>query len=154
MSETLSNLGTKKVEATERQNAPGQLTSILDFSPTDGMVFELETLFALALKLRDSNDNQLPQDTTVTVRYDAPHYDQPKIVSFPLENIQVFRTLSIKEQQEEDYRDRTRIELKGQSLTVRDVDTMEIAIESDTKVDWSNSRLYIDKDAVSVHSEE
>lgn len=154
MSETLSNLGTAKVEATERQNAPGQLTSILDFSPVDGMVLEVRTLFALAMKLRDSNGDQLPQDTKVVIRYDAPKFDQPQVVSFPLEHIQIYRTLSIKEQQEEDYRDRTLVELKGESLTTRDIDTMEIAIDCDTQIDWSNSRLYIDKNSVSVYSEE
>lgn len=154
MSETLSNLGTQKIEATQRQNAQGQLTSILDLSPVDGIVLQLETMFPLAMKLRDAQDEQLPQDTTVAVRYDAPSLDQPKVVSFLLEHIQVYRTLSIKEQQEADYRDRTRVELKGESLTVRDIDTMEIAIESDAQIDWTNSRLYIDKDAVTVGSEE
>lgn len=155
---TLSNQGADKVDATERTNAVDQLTSILDFSPIDGMVLEISNLggagFPLALDLEDSNGDDLPQDTKVVIRYDAPHLDQPRVVSETLSNIQTYRTLSIKEQQNEEYIDQTRISLKGRALRVRDIDDVQIAIESDTQIDWANSRAYIDKRAVTVRSEE
>ncbi|WP_435062395.1 hypothetical protein [Halobaculum sp. EA56] len=158
MSETLSNLGTRQVEATEQQNVAGQTTPILSFSPIDGMELEISNMggagFPVQFKLYDSNGDQLPLDTEVYVRWDAPHLDQPQVVSYKLSNIGTFRRLSIKEQQNEEYRDRTRIELKGTSLVVEDIEDVEIAINSSAVVDWSQgSEFYFDDKAVTVRSE-
>ncbi|MFC7069493.1 hypothetical protein [Halobaculum lipolyticum] len=159
MSETLSNLGTRQVEATEETNDAGQISSILTLSPIDGMELEVSNMggagFPVQFKLFDSNGDPLPLDTEVYVRWDAPHLDQPEVVSFKLSNIGTFNRLSIKEQQNTEYRDRTRIELKGRSLVVEDIEEMEIAINSSAVVDWSQgTEFYFDDKAVTVRSEE
>lgn len=158
MAETLSNLGTSKVDAEEQTNVTGQMTAILAFSPIDGMKMDVsnivdgQTGVPVYLNLKDSAGNDLPMDTELTVRWDAPHLDQPQVVAFTLSNIRQYRTLSIKDQQNEDYRDRTRVELKGAELTVEDTEEMQIAIECSDQIDWANSEAYVDENAVSVHS--
>jgi hypothetical protein len=159
MSQTLSNLGTDKVEAIEQTNVTGQRTPILSFTPIDGMMLALRGSSSggvgipIYAKLMDSNGDDLPLDTELVLRYDAPHLDQPKVVSHKLSNLRVYRGLSIKEQQNADYRDRTRIELKGSMLEVRDIDEVQIAINSSKEIDWSKSRVYIDEQAAVVYSE-
>ncbi len=159
MSEDLSNLGTDQVEATERTNVTGQMTPILEFSPIDGMEMDIENYSSggegvpIIAELRDSNGDLLPLDTQLTIEYDAPHLDKPDVVAHTRSNILVYRENTVKEQQSEDYRERTRLNLKGRELVVRDIDSALISIESSEQIDWSNSRVYIDGDAVTVHSE-
>ena len=158
MSETLSNIGTSKVDAEEQTNDLGILSTILSFQPIDGMEMVVQNSVGgkrgipIYAELKDSNGNDLPLDTVVAIRWDAPHLDQPKIVSYKLDNIRQYRTLSIKEQQSEDYRERTRQELKGSSLTVEDNEEMQVAVKSSEEIDWSNSTLYVDENAVTVRS--
>jgi len=156
MTETLSNLGTRQVEATEKTNVVDQPTSILAFSPIDGMELEISNMggagFPIQMKLRDANDDPLPLDTVVTFRWDAPHLDQPQVVSYKLSNIGTFRRLSIKEQQNNEYSDQTRIELKGSSLTVEHIESVEVFIESSEQIDWTYSEFYFHDKAVTVRS--
>jgi len=156
MTETLSNLGTRQVEATEKTNVVDQPTSVLGFSPIDGMVLDISNMggagFPIQTKLRDANGDPLPLDTEVTFRWDAPHLDQPQVVSYKLSNIGTFRRLSIKEQQNEEYRDRTRVELKGSSLVIEDIESLEVFLESSEQIDWGNSEFYFDDKAVTVRS--
>jgi len=156
MSETLSNIGTRQIEATEKENVADQPTSVLSFSPIDGMVLRISNMggrgFPIQMKLRDLNNDPLPLDTVVTFRWDAPHLDQPQVVSYKLSNIGTFRRLSIKEQQNEEYRDRTRVELKGTALTVEDIESVEVFIDSSEVVDWTYSEFYFDDKAVTVTS--
>lgn len=158
MPETLSNLGTKKVDATQENNVTGQMTSILAFSPNDGLEMEVDAIVGgqsgipIYAQLQNTAGDDLPLDTELTIRFDAPILDQPQVVAFTLGNIRQYRNLSIKEQQNEDYRDRTRIELKGSSLVVEDNEEMQIAVESSEQIDWANSQVYIDEKAVTVRS--
>lgn len=156
MSETLSNLGTPKVDATEKTNVPGQMTNILEFQPIDGMVLTLLNRgggIPFQMDLRDANGDPLPLDTEVEIVYDAPHLQRPQTVSESLANIGTYNRLSIKEQQNEDYVEQTRISLNGQKLVVRDIDIASVAIESSQEIDWSNSRIYVDKDNVNTRQE-
>ena len=156
MSETLSNLGTPKVDATEKTNVPGQMTNILEFQPIDGMLLELFNRgggIPFQMDLRDANDDPLPLDTNVEIVYEAPHLQRPQTVSEQLANIGTYNRLSIKEQQNEDYVEQTRISLNGQKLVVRDIDIASVAIESSQEIDWSNSRIYVDKDNVNTRQE-
>lgn len=156
MSETLSNLGTPKVDATEKTNVPGQMTNILEFQPIDGMVLSLSNRgggIPFQMDLRDANDDPLPLDTNVEIVYEAPHLQRPQTVSEQLANIGTYNRLSIKEQQNEDYVEQTRIALNGQKLVVRDIDIASVAIESSQEIDWSNSRIYVDKDNVNTRQE-
>ncbi len=159
MSEDLSNLGTDRVEATKKTNVTGQMTPILEFSPIDGMEMDISNFSSggegvpVIAELRDSNGDLLPLDTQLTIEYDAPHLDKPETVAHTLSNIRVYRELSVKEQQSEEYRERTRVNLKGRELEVRDIDSALISIESSEEIDWDESRVYVDGDAVTVHSE-
>jgi hypothetical protein len=156
MAETLSNLGTEKVEATEKTNVPGQMTDILSFSPIDGILLTLSNRgggIPFQLDLRDANGDPLPLDTDLEIAYDAPHLQRPQTVSETLGNIGTYNRLSIKEQQNEDYKEQTRISLNGRELEVRSIDAVSIAINSSAEIDWSNSRAYVDKDNVSTRQE-
>lgn len=156
--ETLSNLGTPKVDAEQKTNVTGQMTDVLTFSPIDGLRLTLdnivngETGIPIYLDLKDGNGDDLPLDTTLTLRFDAPHLDQTQVVAYSLSNIRQYVNLSIKDQQNADYRDRTRISLKGRSLIVEDTESVSISIKSDTQIDWSQSQAYIDTDAATVDS--
>lgn len=133
MSETLSNLGTPKVDATEKTNVPGQMTDILAFQPIDGMPLTLSNRgdgIPFQMDLRDANDDPLPLDTKLEIVYDAPHFQRPQTVSETLTNIGTYNRLSIAEQQNGDYVEQTRISLNGSGLEIRDIDTVSVAIES------------------------
>lgn len=156
MPETLSNLGTSKVSATEETNVTGQMTPILTLSPDDGLQMIIDNQGGRGVpvyaSLQDSGGNDLPLDTNLTLRWNANHLDQAQVVAFTLDNIRQYRTLSIKDQQNEEYRERTRIRLKGPELVVEDIEELEVAVESSAQIDWSNSQLYIDENAVTVQS--
>jgi len=156
MAETLSNLGTEKVDAVEKTNVPGQMTDILAFQPIDGMHLTLSNRgggIPFQMDLRDANDDPLPLDTNLEIVYDAPHLQRPKTVSETLGNIGTYNRLSIKEQQNEDYVEQTRIELNGAKLEIRAIDWVSVAVNSSEEIDWSNSRVYVDKDNVTTRQE-
>lgn len=160
MSETLSNLGTRQVNATEKTNVANQPTSVLSLSPIDGMMFAVSNMggrgFPVQMKLQDAAGDPLPLDTEVTFRWDAPHLDQPQVVTHKLSNLGTFRRLSITQQQNEEYRDRTRIELKDNAsrVVVEDIESLELFVDSSAVIDWSNSEVYFDDKAVTVVSGE
>jgi len=160
MGDSLSNLGTPKVDAIEKQNTTGRMTPILEFDPNDGILLEImnqvmagaEPGIPIYAELRDSGDNDLPLDTDLVVRYEAPAMDQPQVVSEVMQNIRPYRTLNITEQQSTDYIDQVRQPLKGQKVQVRPMDTLEVAIDSSTQIDWSNSRLDFARQHVNIGS--
>ncbi len=156
MAETLSNLGTEKVDAVEKTNVPGQMTDILAFQPIDGIHLTLHNRgggIPFQMDLRDANDDPLPLDTKLEIVYDAPHLKRPQTVSETLANIGTYNRLSIKEQQNEDYIEQTRIGLSGAKLEIRSIDWVSIAVNTSTEIDWSNSRVYLAKENVSTRQE-
>lgn len=155
----LSNQGTKRVDAEAQTNTPGELTKILSFQPNDGLAMFIAAVVdgkvgvPVQLDLRDSNGDQLPRDTELVLEYDAPHLDKAVTVSETLANIATYRRLTLKEQQNEDYRDRTRIELSnGPYLKIGQNDEFCVSINCSEQIDWTNSRAYIDEAAVEVVS--
>jgi phage gp36-like protein len=160
MSDSLSNLGSQKVTATEETNTTGTLSSILDLSPIDGLNIILANQAAgkvgipIYAELQDSNGDDLPLDTDLALRYESPQMDQPEVVSEVRANIRPYRTLTLTEQQNEDYRDRVRQELNGPAVVVRDIDSLEVAVESSAQIDWSNSRLSFGRQHVDIRSGE
>jgi len=98
--------------------------------------------------LRDSNDDPLPLGTSVRFEFESPGDRQRQAVSEVRDNIQPYRNLSIRDQQDEDYVDSVKVQLLGSALNVRDIDTLYVSIESSAQIDWSNSRLYIEGNAV------
>lgn len=160
MADSLSNLGSQKVNATEETNTTGTLSSILDLSPIDGLAIVLANQAAAKMgipiyaELQDTNGDDLPLDTDLALRYESPQMDQPMVVSEVRRNIRPYRTLTLTEQQNEEYRDRVRQGLNGRGLVVRDIDSLEVAVESSVQIDWSNSRLSFGRQHVDIRSGE
>lgn len=149
MADLLSNLGTAKVNATQKTNDTGTMDSILEFVPIDGMLLRLLSRNGgppIYLDLRDANGDPLPQDTEVSITYDRPEFDEPVRISQTLSNISTYNRLTIQQQQNEEYRERTRIPFKDryEAVGVRDLDRLNIAINSSTQIDWANSSAYVD----------
>jgi len=158
MSESLTNLGSQNVDATEQTNVTGEMTPILKLSPIDGLMLVLaqraagESGIPMYGVLKDSNGNDLPLDTELVLRWDAPGKTQPDVVSEKLENIRPWRTLSLTKQQNTDYEDQTRINLNGRKLEVLDIQNLEVAIRSSKEIDWSNSRIEFAREHVNTRS--
>lgn len=157
MGQSLTNLGSQKVDATEETNVTGQRTGIIEWQPKDGLVLEIRNIVAggvpVYMKLRDSNGDELPRDTEVTVRFDAPRLDSPSVVSEVITNIGVWNRLTLSEQQNEEYERQVTVDLEGRGLRVTDIETVEIAVDSSVQVDWANSQVEIDRQAVNIVSE-
>jgi len=142
--------------ATELTNVVGVVSPIIEFSPGDGLFFEILNRAArgnapgvpVYAKLRDSNGDPLPLDTTLRWQYEAPGDSEPRSVSETRDNIQPYNNLSITQQQDEEYIDAVKIPLKGSTLRVRDIDSLYLSIESSEEIDWSNSQLYVEGSAV------
>jgi len=143
-------------DATELTNDTDQLSPILSFSPESGLFFRIlnmvqrgrEEGLPIYFKLRDSSGNLLPVGTSVAFKFETPSDEQAHIVSEVRDNIQSWNNLSIRDQQEAEYVDSVKIPLKGRALTVRDIDTAFVVVDSTKQVDWDNSEMYIEGNAV------
>lgn len=149
MADLLSNLGTTKVNTTEKTNETGSMDEILTFSPIEGMILRFIAGNGgppLYLDLRDSNGDPLPQDTELALTYDRPEFDEPMRVTQTLSNISTYNRLSIQEQQNEEYRERTRVPFKDRfsAVGVRNIDVFGLAINSSEQIDWTQSSAYVD----------
>ncbi|TKX86207.1 hypothetical protein EXE43_09565 [Halorubrum sp. SS5] len=152
----MQDLSNISESATERTNTPGEVTPILEFSPGDGLYYEIMNRAArgsapgipIYAILRDSNNDPLPLDTTLRFQYEAPSDSQPSTVSEVRDNIQPFRNLSIQQQQDEEFVDAVKIELLGSVLRVRDIDSLYLSADSSEQIDWSNSQLYVEGSVV------
>lgn len=152
--EDLSNISDN---ATEQPNIPGVVSPILEFSPDEGLALVLRNAAArgtaagipIYAKLYDSNGDLLPLDSSLRIEYESPGADERRKVSEVRDNLQPYNNLSITEQQDEEFVDAIKIPLLGESLTVRDIDSFFISIESSAEIDWSNSQLYIEGSTVS-----
>ncbi len=143
--------------ATEVINTTGLRTPILEISPEDGIFLSIlnnatrgsEVGVPVYADLRDSNDDQLPLSTELLFEFEAPGNDSDRNrVSEVRDNIQPYNTLSIKEQQDEEFIDSVKIPLLGDLVNVRDIDTFYVSIESSKEIDWQYSQLYIEGSAV------
>lgn len=154
MTKSLSNISSI---ATEETNTTGVLDSVLAIQPDDGtsLIFQNgvergDQIVGIPIfaSLQDSGGSDLPQDTRVALEFERPTDDNPSVVSEPKENTRVYRSLSLKEQQNEEYIDRTKHVLKDKMLVVRDVDTLYVSVDSSAQIDWSNSQLTFDENAI------
>jgi len=152
--------------ADERQNVPDVMSPILTFTPEDGLMLVIRGMvsagsergFPIYMDLRDSNGDPLPEDTQLAFKYKAPGMDDAQTVTHPLDHIRPWTALSLEQQQDEEYIDRVKTILKNTDvalqrgevpdLRVRDIDELRVSIESSAQVDWTNSRLYVDRNAV------
>lgn len=142
---------------TERTNTVGVLTPILEIDPEDGTSIVLINAvergqqsagIPIIADLRDGANDPLPEDTRVAVEFERPNDDNPTVVSIPFEDIRPYNTLSISDQQNEEYIDRIKHRLKGSALEIEDVDSAYISIESSAQIDWANSQLQVVPEAV------
>jgi len=141
---------------TTQTNVAGQLTSVLEISPDDGVGLVVHNSvdvgdregFPIYIDPRDGANNQLPLDTELAIGYEAPTDDSFRVVSIPLSNISTYRTKTIQQQQNRDNVDAVKFELKDSRLEIRDIDTAYLLMNSSTQIDHSNSEFYIDSDAV------
>lgn len=166
MSKQLSNISE---QATEQTNTTGVMDPILDIQPDRGRSIEIQGAvetgqapgIPIFADLKDSNGNDLPLDTEVALQYKAPGDDEPHTVSDKLTNIRPFNTNSIQKQQDVRNIDSVKVELKNTdemmsagmvpAVEIRDVDHFYVAIKTSTAIDWSNSKLYIDRNAVTEY---
>lgn len=142
--------------ATEETNTTGQPDPILEISPESGIFLRIVNAVArgseagvpIYASLQDSSSNDLPLDTSLRLEYEAPSDEQRNRVSEVRDNIQPYRNLTIQEQQDEDFVDSVKLPLLGSQVNVRDIDSLYVTIDSGTQIDWSNSQLYIEGNAV------
>lgn len=138
--------------ATQQTNTANKQETILEYSPEDGTVERIrnnvnkgrESGVPVYMDLNDSAGNPLPDDTEVIMRVDIPTRDEPVTASEKLKNISGWNALGMGEQRNEENIDQTKIELAGQRVNVRYVDTLRFEILSSAAIDWSNSELYVD----------
>lgn len=143
-------------DATERTNIPGTTSPILEISPDNGLLYEILNAAArgsepgvpVYAKLYDSNGDLLPLGTSLRFEFEAPGDDERNKVSEVRDNIQPYNTLSISEQQDEEFIDAVKIPLLGRMLRVRDIDSFYVSINSSEEIDWSTSQLFIEGSAV------
>jgi hypothetical protein len=143
--------------ATEETNDTGELDPILTFSPEDGVALLAANLvrggsvgIPIYLRLRDSNNDPIPINSSLTWMFKRPGDDQYTVVGETRDNIQPWVTLDLAAQQNKDNEGATVLELKGgrgQGLRVDDVDEWALALDSSAQIDWSNSQAYVENDA-------
>lgn len=156
-SKSLSNISE---EATELKNTAGVLTPVLELSPDDGLLWEIMNSvpqgdapgIPIYMKLKDSNGDPIPLQSVVALGFEAPTDDSFRVVSDKRDNVQAWNARSISEQQNEEYVDASKIELKGRMVRSRHIDSVYVLVESDSVVEWANSQLYIDEKAVRERS--
>lgn len=163
MTKQLSNISD---EATERTNVVDVMSPILEFQPDDGLGLVIlgmvaqgdENGFPVYLDLRDANDDPLPVDTSVSFQYKAPSADDRTTVTDVHDHIRSYNSLTIDEQQNVENIDQVKHVLKGTeellekgetpTVQIRDIDRFFLSINASTQIDWTNSRAYIDRNAV------
>lgn len=142
--------------AEQHENVADLMTEILAFQPEEGQKLVIlpsvktgdEAGIPIYGKLRDSDGNELPIDTHVVLRYDAPTLNEARAVSDERENIRPYRNLDVPDQQDRDFIDRMKHKLLGRGVIVRHIDEFQVAIESSEVIDWDESELYIDENAI------
>lgn len=155
MSKSLSNISS---EATEEQNTPGILSPILRIEPDDGLALVLqnnvnvgdEAGIPVAANLENSDGEDLPIETDLALGFRQPGDDDFTVVSEVKSDIEVFNLLSLTEQRETDKIDATKIKLKGgaRQLIVGENDELLVLAEGPEQIDFDNSRLSLNENAV------
>jgi hypothetical protein len=158
-----STLSNTHPYATEDTNTTGELDQILTFQPEDGVRLLLRNLMEggrvgipLYLRLRDSNDDPIPINSSLTWMFKRPGDDTWTVVGRTRDNIQPWVTLTLAEQRNNDNAGATLLPLKGgdgQVLEVTDVQEVALALDSSVQVDWTNSQAYLDTEASRTRQE-
>jgi len=154
--------------ATEYQNVAGRESAILTFQPEDGTGLVIDGLVAkgeevgipIFGKLFAEDGSEMPLDTTLAWKFEAPGDDDATTITHPESNIRAYRTLSIEDQQHADNIDAVKHVLKGTQAAVEEGNTPQVAVghldelslvaTSGKVIDWTNpeTRVYVYKNAV------
>lgn len=149
--------GNSSQYVTTETNTTGQFDPILEIQPDDGVgliisnrvdVGQKREGFPIYADLKDSNDDDLPNDSRLALAYEKPTDDNWTVVSIPKSNISTYRKKSISDQQDRDNVDAVKHELKGNQLEIRDIDKAYLLLDSSVAIDHSNTEVYIEADAV------
>lgn len=145
-------------EATQQTNTTGVLTPILEVDPEQGNLIKLLMAAAgvpgsavglpIYQDLKDGANNALPTDTRYVLRVKRPEDDEPVAVSTAEDNIAAWNGLTVAEQRNEENIDQVKIELKGEVINIRFIDTLRVEVDSSAQIDWTNSELYFERKAV------
>ncbi|MEA5388342.1 hypothetical protein VB779_15720 [Haloarculaceae archaeon H-GB11] len=156
---------------TTHQNEPAspRPSPILEVVPDQGTFLRFlnrvakgdEQGIPIYAKLKDSNGDPLPVNTSLYMEIQVAGMTTTMKVSEVVKSIDQYQTLSISEQRNADNVDATKLILQAPEtadesgavphVDVRDIDALYLTAESSAKVDWSNSELYFDSNAVEKH---
>jgi len=157
---------------TTSKNAPSSPvpTPILEITPERGQFLRFlnrvargeEAGMPIYMDLRDSNGDPLPTNSSLFLAIEPSGHETTMRVSEALKNISQYNQLTVNEQRNVDNVDSVKVELQkpeglpngGQStskIDVRDIDTAYLLLDSSAQVDWSQSEVYIDSNAVEKH---
>jgi hypothetical protein len=173
MSEDLfASEGSTAEAVTVAQNAPAspRPTPILEITPERGQFLRFLNNVAqgdqggmpVYMDLRDSNGDKLPTSTSLYFAVEPSGHESTMKVSEVLKNISQYVKLGISEQRNVDNIDSVKIELQapenapngGDSVSkvdVRDIDTLYLMCDSPAQIDWAQSEVYIESNAVEQH---
>jgi len=159
-------------EVTTHQNAPAspEATPILEISPAQGTFLRFlnevakgsEIGMPVYADLRDTNGDPLPINTTLYWAVKPAGHQDKLGVSEVLRSIDQYHTLTLTEQRNVDNIDAVKHTLQapesvsngGQpvpKVDVRDIDAYYLMADSSAQIDWDQSSLYIDSNAVQQH---
>jgi len=149
------------------QNVPSapDPTPVFEVDPDRGLFIRIANRVAsgqelgvpVYMKLRDSNNNDLPASTSAFWTMTVQGQEQAHKVSAKRATMQHYLSNTITQQRDKDNIDAAKFVLQRpetgptsepvNSLQIRDVDTFRLEIDSSATIDWSNSELYIDTNA-------
>jgi hypothetical protein len=152
------------------QNNPGVMDPILKVNPDRGTFLRFlnhvskgtASGLPLYFKLRDSNGDLLPQNTDIQLKAQVAGMNGWMNVSELVQSINYWNTNDLTTQRDKDNVDNVKVNLTHpeasgkagarESVDVRDIDTLAVAIDSAAQVDWSQSEYYFESNAVEEHS--
>ncbi|WP_058366396.1 hypothetical protein [Haloparvum sedimenti] len=140
-------------------------TEILSISATRGNFLRFlnrinrgeDAGFPLYMDLRNSNNDPLPTNTEVVLLAKVSGSNDTYQVSETRHEISYYNNNTITEQREVERIDGAKIMLQAPEAAgggpvekhdIRDIDTLFLAIQSADVIDWSNSQVYADSNAV------
>lgn len=150
------------ITTSQNVTAAADPTEILSVDVDDGLMFQLlqyavatgsSVGIPLYMNLRDAADNVLPTNSVLDFQVKLNGETQyQSILETRIEGIGFWNRHTLSEQQNKDYIDGAKVKLAGSEVNVRDIDSFRVVLDSSTQIDWSNSTLIVDSDAVEVAS--
>lgn len=160
--------GSSSDYVTQKTNAAGMdiPTPILEVSPDRGLFLRFlnnvpkgdNSGLPIYADLRDSNGDPLPSNTVLVLQATVAGSDDRFIISEKRGNISFYNSNDITTQQDVDNVDGSKIKLQAPDAAsasgevpkhdIRDIDSLYVSVISAAQIDWANSSLYFDSEAV------